>query len=385
MPLRDEPDNKRRKLSGGSLDMSISDIESGGTSVSADPKSSTDDFEQCENTINGPEYVFRHNKDFDSCHWRQAANGDHFCCELEMDDETDHDFLDLAVIMHKQCPRDIKNADTVMYLNAMTEFYKLGTGQSTHTADGIYIFDYCTEALDLGVQLAKGIEWQNTDPTCWTGKRLFIVVSDALDEIDNDRLNSISELVSVLQSPFYTKIAIENMNILQNVVFPGFGNLTIDICSNLANVMAPKNNLLAALNRVEEILDKSKFSFERFFQINNYGGHSVELDDDLYNTLVNVAVYMQTNLLNARVEIKNFVFPEFQIFRFLRTVMAVSPEKDNSKIIDNAIVLERVTDANAENPEPNSGPIFFQIISNNDCTVLTSYPFLRLHIGELTG
>lgn len=319
--------------------------------------------------------MFRHPKSSEFCHWRKSGDSDQFCCELNMADTLDRYFLDLAVLMFDTCPEKILNVDLLNLLNDMKHFHS--QHRSMHTIETAL---YDNAVLDMGVNLARAMHWQDVDYYNWSGKRVVLVVDPLSDQLALERLETVSNFVSELQCAFHTTIFVACTAILNQVVFRGFGNVIINCFSKSSSFLNSATNLMTALHRLPEIVSNHVFPFERFFQYRESNGIPIELDDEVWRSLVAAAVYMNKNMLSARLEIKGLEMPVPALRTFLRDVVSYGPALHNPQIGQGHIVHQGVQQNNAS----PAASTYFQIISQHGCTIMTSYPHLKLHIGDIT-
>lgn len=467
LPLHDDsfrPSAKRRKSSIDSLHLSDLDISQtlSSRSLLSEPA--------CEHVINGQKSIFKHDTTigtFNTCHWRpQASSGSRsqemYCCELNVDEPGDSDFLDLAVRLYTHRPVMYIDPSSQEYLNNMKQFYsEVYHDVEDQSMSRILLYKFQSNVLNNAARMAIQMNWQSLEMFNWTGSAITYVVSTAdrgilntsrrvvndstqtgegaelversiysqdvrptgahlvrdrrtqvnippTNETESDTDDSATNtpvqdnrerrierqierqrereilrdrfvenatvklglFLTAVQSPYLTTIETHSMHYLQHVQYAGFGNLVIKCQSNFANVDSKYGNLLRALRQVPRIISAERsYQFERMFQYRETSENNMlAFTSEVKAGLLQVIRYMVMNMLNARVEILGMEVPQKEIEGLLDEAFNTSPKHDEAYRMPRTIAM------------PNH---YFQIVTGQHCTILTSYPFMRLHMSQV--
>lgn len=365
------PAKRSRTMSSYSLGSSLG----GSVSLLSDPSRESASNEpsledQCAHTT-GENPVFRHGVDFENlCHWRK--NGNMQCCELDMMNNVDKGFLDLAMYMYTVAPNlsiDVKLSGLLInMLNFYTEVYDPFNENPDKFDSQINLPFYSVETLAVATDLAIALDWQTRVIQKWSGKVTNIQVSDLNEILSTERILAVGHFITFMQCSLQTNLLTKSMSELTDVLWSGSSNIMINCYSKMSTVVGATGvgsanaNIMSALDIVPFILAPLfEIDYERVYRY-----HEINFQDIDFMIvrpkLVEAARHMASQNLNARLELVGLVVPQNMIDAILGDVIALLPPLGFTK-----------TRGGIRGPG-----VFFQIFVTGSSTICTSYPFYRI-------
>ncbi len=186
------------------------------------PSSIRKTFQTCTSTY-GPNPVFRHDRQCVGCHWRPRT-ADLFCCELHADDDSDYEFMNMALTLYRRRPTEQLAPIVNGYLSALEAFTRhpdVGL-MMTNTELVTDLFDQYT--LQKGRLLANSMNWSTS--TC---DRMPLQLSLLEEEqpVQGARLTVLAAFITALQNTRKTVIFCNDLSMLGGVDWLGAGDVTI--------------------------------------------------------------------------------------------------------------------------------------------------------------